>query len=156
MTLPKTWTEGEVLTAQDLNRNMDDLDQRLVKVEQSDDYFDQGQGGGAVGTSPTVPTDSATVTLPAGTYDVDYRMALTLSVSTGNRQYSLGLYDGTADLDTTELLHAPTGGGYRGNLIGWTRITLTGQKTLSLRVSATATGGTQAIATNAIRARKVV
>jgi len=155
MALPKTWTEGEVLTAQDLNTNMTNLDGRVAALEASDDGYDVGQGGGSVGTTPTVPTDSAAVTLAAGTYDVEYRMALTLSVSSA-RQFSLGLYDGTTDLDTAEHQQALTGGSFRGNLSGKVRVTLTGQKTLSLRCTATATGGTQGMATNAIWARRVI
>ena len=104
-------------------------------------------------TTPTAPSGVATLTsLPAGTYDVDIHAYFALSVSTAGRQINLHLYSGSTSVYTTSFAVPTASTTASRNHADFTRITLAAPATLTLRVSADGTGGTQAVSTNSIRA----
>lgn len=119
-------------------------------------YYDEGNGGGTIGTSITNPTDSATLSLPAGTYDVDYLMHFALSVA-AERAYTLYLRNGGSTLTSATFPVATIGNGSAGSFTfnAFRRITLASAGTLTLAASADGTGGTQSMGLNMIRARRV-
>lgn len=119
-----------------------------------DGYYAEGSGTGMTLTAtPTAPSWTATQSLPAGTYDLNVKARFALSVNSAEREVSLHIYNGSTALFTTGFQVAP-GVGSR-NHSDFTRLTLASAATLSLRASADATGGTQFISSNALRARRV-
>jgi hypothetical protein len=119
-------------------------------------YYDEGGGASfAITTTPTAMSDPATLSLPAGTYDFDIRGAFALSVSTSNRQINLHLFSGATEIFATSFRVTTTGGSADRVHSDFVRRTLSATATVTLRVSADTTGGTQAITANSIRAVRV-
>lgn len=135
-----------------------DADVAEIRAELAETYYDDGQGGGTLTTSPARPTDGAAITLPAGTWDVDYSARLSLSISTAPRTFTATLdHFGVGAVDTATDTHFATAGSYTLDLNGFVRLTLPAGAQLQLRTHASAAaGGTQANLLNKIRARRVI
>jgi len=119
-------------------------------------YFDSGAGSGNVLTSATAPTDTSSVTVPAGTYDVWYSCEIGYSVSSAPRAFHAHLYGGASELSSTsDMVEVAGGSGNLTTLNGFDRITVGATTALTVRTSASATGGTQFAGANKILARKV-
>lgn len=119
-------------------------------------YYAAGAGGAVdVLTAPAVPTGGASLSLPAGTYDVDVRAHFVLSVSSDEREINLHLYSGGSGLFTTSFTVNDVGKAATRSHSDFTRVTLGAAGTLTVRTSASAVGGTQKVSSNAIRAIRV-
>lgn len=114
-------------------------------------YFAQGSGGGSIGTSHTAPASGASVTLPAGTWNIDYRLHFSLSVSSA-RGFSIDLWDGSTVRDSASFNTVDTGVTISRTVSTFTQLVLSGATTLSVQAEATATGGTQTMGPCQIRA----
>lgn len=122
----------------------------------NDTYYAQGSGvSSPVTTTPTEPSGVATLTLPKGPYDFDIRGHFSLSVSDETRQIRLHLYAGSTELFQTSFTVGQVAGTASRAHTDFVRATLSEAATVRLRTSANATGGTQAITANAIRAVRV-
>ena len=117
---------------------------------------DTGTGGGAIGTAYAAATDGATVTLAAGTWDLDYRALLVLSVSAARTLFMAVFADGV-ELAGTEIQSAAqvASATVTHTAVGFARVTLAAPATLTLRHKASATGGTQQVGYQALRATAV-
>lgn len=121
----------------------------LVMCPQS--FYSTGTGGSAVTTTIGTPGSTASVTVPPGTWDIDYRQYFSLSVSSA-RALTSYVYQDNAELAEASLRITETGVVQSQEITSFVRATTTNATTtFSLRVSATAVGGTQNAGTNIIR-----
>ena len=117
--------------------------------------FFSGAGGFDITTTVTAPTGGASGSVPAGTWLIFFRASFAVSASTGDRQINLHLYQGATQVIQTGNTVETASGSKAFAIADFIQVTLASAATMSLRVSANATGGTQAINANSIWAVRV-
>lgn len=123
-------------------------------AEAADSVYDEGAGGSAITTAIAAAGDMATVTVPAGVWDVDYRGTGAVSV-TSARTFRVYLFVGSTQAAVTQEYVGTLSATQPIEAASFVRITTTAAATvLSIRYAATATGGTQNASANSIRARR--
>lgn len=135
--------------ASDIDADVGQLADSLVR------YYDAGAGTlTGLTTSPAAPAGGASLALPADTYDIDVSARFALDVSTIGRVITLYLFAGSTQVFDTGFTVSTTDLESR-NHVDFIRLTFASTTTLSIRAGANATGGTQGITANRIRAVKV-
>lgn len=143
-------------TALDIGELASDIDADVGQLAEAiARYYDAGAGTLTnLTTSATAPPGGASLSLPAGTYDVDITARFPLDPNSVGRVVTLHLYVGGTSVFNSGFTSETTGLASR-NHSDFTRITLATASTVSLRAATSATGGTVQISANAIRAVKV-
>jgi len=120
----------------------------------TENYYASTLGGGTVDTVTSAAANPCSLTLSAGTWDIDYRAEFDFSVST-DRYAGAFLSQGLSNLATTFISMPGYGGDMKATASSFVRVTLNAQTTLTIRTSTSATGGTQGNGPQAMRARRV-
>lgn len=110
-------------------------------------------GGGAVTTAPALAANPCTITLPVGTWDIDYRAKILYSVTTV-RMLRAHVYVGGSEYTQTEAASV-AGGSYSVTLNDFIRITVSAPTVIQIRTSMNRSDDSASNAGHGLRARRV-
>lgn len=116
-------------------------------------YYAESTGGNSLTTAPTAAATPCKVTVPVGTWDIDFQGKILFAVNDA-RLVRVHLYNGSTDVAVAEEAIYP-GGTFSTMPSGFVRVTVSATTAFTIRTSTTLAGNSQSASGQAIRARRV-